>query len=252
MFNRSLIVGFLTLALAAAAEAADVLNPDNGHYYRTTIASDEPWAYAKLFAFQQIKDGQRGHLVTITSDVEQAFVKSNFVFAGSYWTGGFQPTGSPEPNGNWKWITDEPFEYTNWYPGGLEPNNNGDEFVVELFANGYWNDTHIGSASSPMEKNLIVEFTPGYVPSLDGADFLNWQRAFGRNGKLLGDLSGNWMTNADDLVIWKTYFGGGLQPPTAVPEASATMLAMTGFASIGLFRRVRRVRREHVPVMSGS
>ena len=251
MFNRSLIVGFLTLALAAAADAADVLNPVNGHYYRAPIASGEPWAYAKLFAFQQIKDGQRGHLVTITSEAEQAFVKSNFLFLGGYWTGGFQPAGSPEPNGNWQWITDEPFEYTNWYPGGLEPNNNGDEFVVELFANGYWNDTHIGSASSPMEKNWIVEFTPGYVPSLDGADFLNWQRTFGRNGKLLGDFSGNWMTDADDLDLWRVHFGGGVQSPTAVPEASAALLATLGLAAIGLSRRVRRLWGGHASAMSG-
>ena len=45
------------------------------------------------------------------------------------WLGGFQPEGSPEPAGNWQWVTGSLFTdangsfigYTNWYPG--QPRN---------------------------------------------------------------------------------------------------------------------------------
>jgi hypothetical protein len=244
MLARCLVTGLLVASLAPFAGAIDVLNPDNGHYYRTDSPQAVPWEYAKLFAFQQMRDGMRGHLVTITSPVEQQFVKDNFLsFGGSgIWTGGIQPSGSPEPAGNWQWVTGEPFEYANWYPGGSEPNDAFDaEFVIEVFPDGYWNDTHIGGIPPyyPMllQKRWIVEFTPGYMPSLDGADFLNWQRSFGKNGKLLGDFSGNWMTNADDLVLWKSYFGGGVPSPTPVPEASAAWLAILGVLGLGTVRR---------------
>jgi hypothetical protein len=37
------------------------------------------------------------------------------------WLGGFQPAGSPEPAGNWQWITRQPFDSTSWSPG--KPDN---------------------------------------------------------------------------------------------------------------------------------
>ena len=55
-----------------------------------------------------------GHLVTIGSTTEQAFVKS-LLAKGTrhvYWMG-----GQRIHSGNWEWITREPFSYTQWANG---------------------------------------------------------------------------------------------------------------------------------------
>jgi hypothetical protein len=234
MLIRYLVASLLITTVTPIVGAAELFNPENGHYYRTLSPLSASWVYAKLFAFQQVKDGQRGHLVTITSASEQAFVVNNVPTGSGIWTGGFQPAGSPEPAGNWQWITGEPFEYTNW-PSGYEPNNYGDEFVLEIApGETYWNDTHLGSASQPFKRRWIAEFTPGYAPALDGADFLNWQRTLHKRSYppdgiyQLGDFDGDQLVDGDDLAIWKSYFGGGAQSSTPVPEASATLLAILG------------------------
>ena len=50
------------------------------------------------------------------------------------WIGGYQPPGSPEPAGNWTWITGEPWIFSTWWPG--EPNNQGgiENSLVVCFA----------------------------------------------------------------------------------------------------------------------
>ncbi|MFX1283972.1 MAG: lamin tail domain-containing protein [Promethearchaeota archaeon] len=86
-----------------------------------------------------------GHLVTITSPEENAFVSalagSNKVMIGltdneAY--GGQEDTGKTGEAPYWVWITGEPLSYTNWCGG--EPSPSGDEDYVELFAAGDWND----------------------------------------------------------------------------------------------------------------
>jgi hypothetical protein len=183
--------------------------------------------------------------VTITSAAEQQFVVNNFGGGGgSFWTGGFQPAGSPEPGGNWQWVTGEPFEYANWYPGGGEPNNAyTNEFVIEVFApSGYWNDTHLGDVDpwfpQVFQRRWVVEFTPGYEPVLDGADFLNWQRTYNRTSLQLGDFDASRRVDVDDLTLWKKYFGGGTGSPTSVPEASAGLLATFALVGFGTLHRL--------------
>jgi hypothetical protein len=43
--------------------------------------------------------------------------------------GGIQPDGSVEPNGGWRWVTGEPWNYNHWKPG--EPNNGRSQFGIE-------------------------------------------------------------------------------------------------------------------------
>ena len=60
-----------------------------------------------------------GHLATITSHEEQNFIES--LIAGGkkhyYWLGGTDE----KVEGEWVWITGEPWGYTNWFPG--QPDN---------------------------------------------------------------------------------------------------------------------------------
>jgi len=102
----------------------------NDHFYDVILVPGGiNWESAKTAAI-----AAGGHLATITSPEENAFIhglaSSNPDFwsfqphSGEYigpWLGGFQPEGSPEPGGNWQWVTGEPFAYTNWTP--REPDN---------------------------------------------------------------------------------------------------------------------------------
>ncbi len=92
---------------------------------------DATWDAAKRAA-----ERLGGHLATIASQSEnsQAYqlvaADDSLWYIDPYnngigpWIGGYQPAGSPEPGGGWRWVTGEAFNYTNWAPG--EPNNSGD------------------------------------------------------------------------------------------------------------------------------
>jgi hypothetical protein len=79
-----------------------------------------------------------GHLLTITDEAERDFIKE-FLAGGSkscYWLG----ATDVEEEGNFRWVTGEPWEFTDWAP--LEPNNDGAEDYVEIetWSNYRWND----------------------------------------------------------------------------------------------------------------
>lgn len=103
----------------------------DGHYYK--IFNDS-------MTWQQANKRCRelgGHLVTITTKGEQAFVQSILFMRGTknfYWTAGFRIEGN-----NWGWLTREEFSYTNWGKG--EPNNDlGNEFIIAVSKSGAWLD----------------------------------------------------------------------------------------------------------------
>lgn len=106
----------------------------NGHYYEH-VAIGTNWSCAKQLAEQHVFDGSPGHLATITSQDELDFFRENFLIGRSIWLGGFQDTNAEdyfEPDGGWRWVTGEPWDFTAWSTtdvGGNddEPNNAGDE-----------------------------------------------------------------------------------------------------------------------------
>ena len=117
-------------------------NPDNGHWYRRYIQYSgirESWNDISAFA-----ELQGGYLATLTSQQEQDFVYANFVSGSpsidhdslggysTYLTGGF--LGS---DNQWKWVTGEPFVYTNWHPG--EPNGQSVIVISNVVSNVNWN-----------------------------------------------------------------------------------------------------------------
>lgn len=104
----------------------------NGHRYKI-IDTGLTWNDAKTYC-----ENLGGHLVTITSGLEQAFVQDLIVNRGKkgyYWTGGVRDSGD-----NFVWITGEKFSYSNW--GNGEPNNGfGDEDILTIYkTDGMWND----------------------------------------------------------------------------------------------------------------
>lgn len=137
----------------------------NGHLYEVVSVPDGiSWIDAKEAAEQR-----GGFLVTLTSEKEDQFVynllDSSMVTAANWspWLGGFQPAGSAEPDGNWKWVTGEPFNYTNWYVG--EPSNSGNEgedSLVYYYESHQWNDLLGFNAPSTYIYPIgyIVEYIP--------------------------------------------------------------------------------------------
>ena len=118
----------------------------NGHYYELFEMTGKTWQEAKDLAEQQTYMGYKGHLVTITSQSEQDFIKSNILntslppLGNTYYIGAYQEAGATEPAGGWNWVTGETWQYENWNTG--EPNDNQpDEDYGEIYNYGTWNDT---------------------------------------------------------------------------------------------------------------
>ncbi len=152
-----LIGAIACLALyAGKAQASPVYFADTGHYY-DAIAGDINWDDAKIGAEALSYLGVYGHLATIASQAENDFIINNLggaVVLNGYWLGGFQPAGSPEPAGNWQWVTGETWNYTNWSLG--EPNNaaSGEDVLHFWNNNGQWND----SSSGVNFSGYVVEY----------------------------------------------------------------------------------------------
>ena len=87
------------------------------------------WVQAKVLA-----ERAGGYLVTLHSDRENEFVfnlikdmkfwfkwdsSHNYVMNGPF-IGAFQPVGSREPNGGWRWVTGEKWTYTHWCKDGVK------------------------------------------------------------------------------------------------------------------------------------
>ena len=123
----------LAVSMAGTATAQPwVTWPGNGHQY-AVISAPQGISWTDAAAGAQALGGT---LATITSADENQFVfsliddapywRGHLSFTGTAfnigpWIGGFQPDGSPEPNGGWQWTTGEPFVYSAWFIG--EPNN---------------------------------------------------------------------------------------------------------------------------------
>jgi hypothetical protein len=158
------VCGFVLVSQAWAQTYT--LNPDNGHYY-TVEQTELTWEQARVSAIHRSFAGVSGHLLTITSATEQAFAATAFFQdTNKYWLGGFQPAGSPEPDGNWQWVTGEPFIYTHWK--AAEPNNrNNNEDRLEMlpfFVE--WNDVAVTEGTlpglppgPPTRRYFVIEFS---------------------------------------------------------------------------------------------
>lgn len=124
----------------------------NGHWYRK-ITATTTWAQASAIA-----ESMGGHLATLTSSAENAFLE-NFA-VGDYWLGAFQPPAACEPGCDWRWVTDETWSYTNWRPG--QPDNAGGIEDVLAFYPGAvtWNDRGNGSCGVGCEMpGFVVEWS---------------------------------------------------------------------------------------------
>ncbi len=129
-----------------------VYNPDNGHYYDRISAPGISWTDAKRAAESFEFNGIRGHLVTITSESEHDFVYGLNLPSFRLWIG----LTDEDFEGYYQWVTDEPFDYSNWIPH--QPDNAGNEDYIELIGSeDKWNDNQNESGNI---TGYLIEYTP--------------------------------------------------------------------------------------------
>ena len=122
-----------------------------GRYKAVLVPEGITWEEANKAA-----QAMGGHLATITSAAENDYVYSLVANDDRFWykygtdliglgpwLGGYQPPGSPEPSGGWRWVTGEPFTYSNWASG--QPDNYRGEDYLHYWGAGTpkgskWND----------------------------------------------------------------------------------------------------------------
>lgn len=171
----------LTLSLSAA-QTGPVLWSQNGHYYEivfTTVSYSD----AKVAAAARSHNGWGGHLATVTSDAENAFIIQNLATGASAdfaWLGGREP----HDDGRWFWddgpetniqfsinkTATPPFNFANW--GGIEPNDhkaNEDYLMINIgsdFAGinlGQWGDADPDPNPSDPVVGYLVEYEPPVI-----------------------------------------------------------------------------------------
>ncbi len=231
--NRRGVGLFLAVVVAGgvwcgAVRGDGLLATFQGHYYDVlTLDDGTTFDQAAALAASQVYVGlgdiyYYGHLGTITWAGEDAFVRTILpVYSGvreRVRLGGYQPAGSPEPDGGWTWITGETWSYTNWYPG--EPNDEGGEDTLAIFIEGsaqygYWNDESgtVWHSGYPC-RYALVEYEPTYVANHDFP-----------KGSGLGDLGWSF-TSATGT--------GGAEVITDPVDASNGLLRLFDEASTGV------------------
>jgi hypothetical protein len=121
-----------------------------------------------------------GHLGTITSQAEWDLIRGVGLDLRGLLLGGTDEV----TEGNWRWITGEPWSFTLWAPG--EPNNAGNEDYL-LFTSqpaNQWND---------ISANAIVS---GYLLELGG--YSDWQNP---------DTDGDGLNDGDESNRYRTFPG---------------------------------------------
>lgn len=119
--------------------------------------------------------------------------------------------------------------------------------TVSGISGGVDRDVYQGTMDEFLDQFLAVPPTGDFNRdgSVDGADFLAWQRNSGRTtGASLatGDANGDKAVNAADLQVWQAGYGGASAAvvASAVPEPTAMTLALA--ASLAMLSRGRRVQ----------
>ncbi len=139
----------------------------NGHSYKLYTVG-KTWDEAKTYC-----ENLGGHLVAINTSGEQSIVE-NMIRDGSkssYWLGGYKNSA-----GDWNWVTNEPFAYSNWAIG--EPNNAEEaEDKLMIFKNpdpknpeanfGDWNDLAADCAEGAYPATIYGKSSFGFICEWD-------------------------------------------------------------------------------------
>lgn len=175
-----------------------VVDGGNGHWYRLSSVTHR-WYDARD---QSV--GQGGHLATIASAEEEAFVLA--LGGNRAWIGAFQEPGACEP-GCFVWVTGEPWTYARWM-GGQPDGFNGVENYLEIRGQNGWNDLNAGwqlqyyiEWSADCNADGIVDYgqiLSGQFSDLNGNNVPDCCE--GTLGCCPGDVTDNGSVNGTDLA----------------------------------------------------
>jgi hypothetical protein len=259
--------------VAAPAHAQDAVqwrveDGGNGHWYALVIPTGDSlsWETARISA-----EATGGHLATLTSSAENDFAFSvansptgwvvlNTIppYCFGPWLGGYQPRNAIEPAGGWQWVTDEVWDWTNWWTPSNEPNDGcggGEDYLHWLGQSvttpqSSWNDTGFPdpcSSASPISYVIewsadcnadgLVDFGQIRVGELDDANANNIPDCCEQGVACLcpSDIDGNGTVDAIDLAIVIGYWGtnGGKEYPQADIDRSGDIDAADLAALLG-------------------
>ncbi|MDD3219241.1 MAG: lectin-like protein [Lachnospiraceae bacterium] len=139
--------GYYFIKNGGLSSKSGVIDPDddskgtyNGHTYERVDRGNYTWSEAYDLC---IKNG--GHIVTIESQEEMDFI-IKLTHSGSdqkvfYWLGGL--CDSTEDPYDFRWITHEVFDYTNWAPDQPQPSDtyaDGDAVFMAMSHDGYYGE----------------------------------------------------------------------------------------------------------------
>ncbi len=142
----------------------------NDHYYEwVDLPSPVTWDQSRDAAAVRTYLGLTGHLATVTSQAEQdaLFVLLGGVDALSHhWLGGFQQSSAPGAAEGWRWITGEPWMYTNWGTTA-EPDSGGGENGLQMQF-GLQGDNPNAGHWNALPRTAAIDFSPlgsysGYI-----------------------------------------------------------------------------------------
>ncbi len=154
----------------------------NGHTY-DFYSARRTWKGASEYA-----ESLGGYLMTVTSEKEQQLINQYLTQKSAdarLWLGATDDNN----DGEWRWITNEPFEFANWSVGETH-NNNG---YLGASSGGYWSDL----VGDPVDiTGFIVEFEPLRIATagLNGSEYVlygintSWQSANSFAGSVGGHL----------------------------------------------------------------
>ena len=129
-----------------------VLNPENGHYYKYVSDHHVTWQDAKQFAEDTIHEEIYGHLVTITSESENAFVNDIVPYYGTFWIG----LTDEDIEGDYRWVTGEPYSYSSWAVNQPDDYNDNEDYIESYAPTEKWNDIDYNYTIN----GYVIEYTP--------------------------------------------------------------------------------------------
>ena len=159
-----------------------------GNYYYK-YERNSTWQEAKKYC-----ESKGGHLVVISNQAENSFVKTLFVNCSykAYWMGGYRE------DKEWKWINDEKWTFSDWHPG--EPNSDDTYAVLQMWDDyGWmWDDTWNDGDHGQGEKNQ------GFVCEWESAFSDKNNSAITYPGKVKVNLNANGGVVSKNSITVKT------------------------------------------------
>lgn len=122
----------------------------NGHLYEIFNVDGIEWETAKEHC-----KARGGHLAAVTSDEEEQFLRYDLNPGyTSLWLGGYV-----DKSGSWKWVTDEKWDYTDWYED--EASEGDTDKYLCMDDNGQWRSETYGGGG------LLGNNVQGYICEWD-------------------------------------------------------------------------------------